>query len=168
MSSGLVVGRLLHEREVVECLHDLLGVGVVLAALADPDPAGALELGLGPGVAVTAEHVFGEVGQPTPADDRRRAAEASVDDVRAEPDDLEELRAAVGVDRGDAHLRQDLEHAGLDGGLEAGLRLGADEVLVVGLVGAVAPRSRARGGGRWRRRRSRAGRRPRARRGRRR
>ncbi len=135
--AGLVVGCLLHEREVVERLHHLLGVGVLLAALADADPTGAVELRLRPGVAVTAQHVVGKVCERQTAHDRRRAAEAAVDDLRPEPHDLEELRASVRVDGGDAHLRQDLEHACFDGGLEARLRLGADEVVVVGLVGHV-------------------------------
>ena len=48
------------------------------------------------------------------ADPRRRAGEAQVDDLAIQADDLEQLRAAIAADGGDAHLRDDLEQAFLD------------------------------------------------------
>ena len=52
------------------------------------------------------EHV-----EPDAADPRRRAGEVALDHVRGEPDGLEDLRAVVGLDRRDAHLRERLEQA---------------------------------------------------------
>ncbi len=49
--------------------------------------------------------------QADPADPRGGAGEVPVDQRRLEADGLEDLRAAVGLDRGDAHLRDRLQQA---------------------------------------------------------
>ena len=53
----------------------------------------------------------------------------------AEADGLEDLGAAVGVDRRDAHLGQDLEDAVFDRGLETLLGFGGRQIGVLGRVG---------------------------------
>ena len=58
-----------------------------------------------------AQHLLGEHVEPDAAQARRGAGEAGLDDVGAQPDGLEDLRAGVGGDRRDAHLRHGLAHA---------------------------------------------------------
>ena len=48
---------------------------------------------------------------PTPLDARGRVREVRVDELLAQADRLEHLRAAVALQRRDAHLRHDLQHA---------------------------------------------------------
>ena len=60
---------------------------------------------------VAGEDVLAERLPADAADHVGRAGEAHVDDLGRQADDLEDLRAPVGVDGADAHLRQDLEHA---------------------------------------------------------
>ena len=71
--------------------------------------AAVVLLGIGAGVAL--ERLAGELAEPDAADRRRRAGEAAVDDVAVEADRLEDLGAAVGLDRRDPHLRDHLQQA---------------------------------------------------------
>mmetsp|Transcript_21078 Transcript_21078/g.39507 ORF Transcript_21078/g.39507 Transcript_21078/m.39507 type:complete len:1048 (-) Transcript_21078:533-3676(-) len=58
-----------------------------------------------------------------------RSREATVDDLLAEPDSLEDLGALVGLQGGDAHLTHDLQQA-----LGRGLSVGGDHVVVAVLL----------------------------------
>ena len=62
----------------------------------------------------------GELVDADAADARGRAREVLVDEVAREADGLEYLRAVVALDRRDAHLGHDLDHA-LGDGLLVGL-----------------------------------------------
>eukprot|EP00955_Chlamydomonas_euryale_P046641 353460-Chlamydomonas_euryale.AAC.20 len=64
-----------------------------------------------------------QIGQRHAADARHGAAEAHVDDVRAQTVGLEDLRAVVARQQRDAHLGQDLQDALLNRLLEVALRL---------------------------------------------
>src|SRR5690349_23023373 len=48
-------------------------------------------------------------------DARRRAREITVDDLMVQADRFEDLCAAIGLDRGDAHLREDFQQPLADG-----------------------------------------------------
>ena len=63
------------------------------------------------------EDLLGDHVEPDPAHAGGRPSEVVVDDVLAEPERLEHLRAAVALDRGDAHLGHHLHHA-LGGSLD--------------------------------------------------
>jgi hypothetical protein len=132
---GSHVLRGLHQREVVQRVDDLLALAVVLAALAHPEEPWGLELGLEPRLRVARQRVPPEVGPADAAHHRGRPREADVDHLGGEPDHLEDLGPPVRVDGGDAHLREDLQHPLLDGGLEALLRLGRRGVAAVVGVG---------------------------------
>ena len=69
---------------------------------------------------VTALQLLGEDLQAHALHPARGAAEGALDDVVRQPHRLEDLRALVGLQRGDAHLRHHLEHA-LGGALAVGL-----------------------------------------------
>ena len=60
---------------------------------------------------VAAAHFFGDHRDADTADARGRAREVLVDERLVETDSLEELRAAVALDGGDAHLGHHLEDA---------------------------------------------------------
>ena len=91
---------------------DDLGVpDVALAAQAIGVDAARVELAAGERVLVAAPDVRGDPLEADPPDPRRRAGEVAGDDVRREADALEQLRAAVGHHRRDAHLREHLEQA---------------------------------------------------------
>ena len=95
-------------------LRDRARVPLMVLAVAPPgvDPAhGEQPGGLGVGAQVARERLAREHVEPDPADPRRRAGEVALDHVRGEPDGLEDLRAVVGLDRRDAHLRERLEQA---------------------------------------------------------
>ena len=139
-------------------VEDVGVVGVVLAAaLAEPDEPGLVERRL-------RRRERGLV----PARGRRRRAcrsrcrrprttvnrEARVDDLGAEPEGLEDLGGPVAVDGRDPHLREDLQHAVLERGLELGLRLGRMELAELVVVGHARHASRARAAGTRRRRRN--------------
>ncbi len=63
------------------------------------------------GARVPVERLAGEHGAADSADPRGRAGEVALDERRLEPDRLEDLRAAVGGDRRDPHLRDRLQQA---------------------------------------------------------
>ena len=63
------------------------------------------------GRGVPERHLLGDHLEPDAAEGRAGAGEPPVDDVLREADGLEDLRAAVGRDRRDAHLRHHLEDA---------------------------------------------------------
>ena len=92
-------------------------------------------------VGVASQHVRGDVLEPETADRRRRCLEAQVDDLSCDAHRVEDLRAAVRVDAGDAHLGQHLQDALLDG-----LLVGDEGVRGIGVAGP-APRREARNGG---------------------
>ena len=75
--------------------------------------------------AMTHQHFLRDHVHADAADARRRPGEVLVDDVLAQADRFEHLRAAIALDRGDAHLRHHLDDA---------LGRGLDEVLAGGLV----------------------------------
>ena len=64
---------------------------------------------VGIGARVPVERLAREHVGADAADPRRRAGEVPLDERRLEPDRLEDLRAAVGRDRRDAHLRNRLQ-----------------------------------------------------------
>ena len=68
-----------------------------------------------------------------------RADETAVDDLGAEAECLEDLRALVGLQRRDAHLGHDLEHA-----LGDALAVGGDDRVVVREVVRIEPPVAAR------------------------
>ena len=89
------------------------GAPVIIAA----DGQFGLEIGQrAEGVSVLAacassrEHV-----QPDAFDARRGAGEVLLDQLLVEPDGFEDLRAAIALQRGDAHLREGLQQALVDG-----------------------------------------------------
>src|SRR5206468_1254156 len=67
---------------------------------------------------VPGHDVFDELREAHAADARDGPREAGVDHLRAEPERLEDLGAAVRGERGDAYLRQHLEEALLRGRAE--------------------------------------------------
>src|SRR6059058_510199 len=97
-------------------------VVLAVAAVAHPPVIGERALrrvaippvrGLVPG-----HDVFGDLREAHAADARDGPREAGVDHLRAQPERLEDLGAAVRGERGDAHLRQHLEEALLRGRAE--------------------------------------------------
>ena len=60
---------------------------------------------------VALANLVGDVNEFEAADARNRAGEVAVDERAAETDGFEDLRAAIALDRRDAHLRADLEQA---------------------------------------------------------
>ena len=67
------------------------------------------------GHAVAAQCLFTDFADADAFDPRRRAGEIAVDQFVIESDRFENLRAAIGLDRGDAHLRENLEQAFVNG-----------------------------------------------------
>ena len=86
------------------------------------------------------------MSKPTPPTSDAVNREARLDDLGAEADDLEDLGAPVGVDGGDAHLRQDLQHAGLERGLELAPGPPTMELAELVVVGHARHGLAARGG----------------------
>jgi hypothetical protein len=64
-----------------------------------------------------------ELGEADAAEWGGRSEKAAVDDVRAEPERVEEVRAAVAIDDGDAHLGHDLGEPEIEGVQEIGFAL---------------------------------------------
>ena len=98
-----------------------LGVEEVDLALAAPlvvaagrQRLGRLDLAL-VGGAVASATSLARVWRPTPPIERVGAGEVAVDEVGVEADGLEDLRAGVGGDGGDADLGHHLEHARAQG-----------------------------------------------------
>ncbi len=90
------------------CSLDDVRIGLVrLAALAELDVAGVLQARRPRPV----ERLALELGEADAADRRVRPGEAELDHLGREPDDVEDLGAAVRRDVGDAHLGHDLEDA---------------------------------------------------------
>src|SRR5208283_3504120 len=93
---------------------------VVFAVDAVGVVAAGVELGLGfgdgaEGELVLAAGLFGQHIEADPLDARGGAGEVLVDDAAGQADGLEDLGAAIALQRGDAHLRKDLEQALVDG-----------------------------------------------------
>ena len=132
---------------------------VRLAAGPVLDVAGALELARRPSRGARSSR--SSSAKPIPPSERRRAGEAELDDLRREPERLEELRAPVRGHVGDAHLRHHLEDAVLERGAEAALRLAGRRVVAAEAVrgGECRHRLEREPRDRRRRRRNRAGRR---------
>ncbi len=87
---------------------------VVLAARApgvEPDHRQQLVRRPGVGARVARERVLGDRPDADAADPRGGAGEVPLDELRREADRLEDLRAAVGRHRRDAHLRHRLQQA---------------------------------------------------------
>ena len=61
------------------------------------------------------QHDLGDFLQADAVEMRSGAVEKPIDDLAPQADDLENLRAAIGIDRADAHLRHDLQQAVFDG-----------------------------------------------------
>ena len=90
--------------------------GVVLAAQAPGVGAAdvqhvAIDRRVAIGVAVTAHALLGDLGQAGALDRGVGAGEVLLDEGGREPDRVEDLRAAVGLVGGDAHLGHHLQHA---------------------------------------------------------
>ena len=82
---------------------------------------------------VTHEHFLRDHVHADAADTRRRPREVLVDDVLTQAHRFEHLRAAIALDRGDAHLGHDLDDAlgrGLDQVLARSLVIDVDEAIV--------------------------------------
>ena len=96
-------------------LRDRVRVPVVVLAVAPPrveaDHRQERVGGAGIRARVARERLLGELADADAADPRRRAGEVALDELRPEPDRLEDLRAAVRRDRRDPHLRHRLEQA---------------------------------------------------------
>src|SRR5690606_8304604 len=58
---------------------------------------------------VSPKRFLRDLGDPCSTDPRRRAGEVAIDELLIEPECLEDLRTAVTLQRGDAHLGEDLE-----------------------------------------------------------
>ena len=108
------VGAALVPRGLLE-RRDRLRVPAVELAVAAPGVDAARRQQRGArgrvGAPMAVEALPGEHVQAHAADARRRPREVLVDDLPLEPDRLEDLRARVGADRRDPHLREDLEQA---------------------------------------------------------
>ena len=122
--------RVLLERRVVVRAHRLLqpvdrlrveqvrlAVRAPLVLAARRRSAWPFDLPLRECGAMAHQHFLRDDVEADAADARRRPGEIFVDDVLAQADGFEHLRAAIALDRGDAHLRHHLDHA-LDGGLD--------------------------------------------------
>ena len=99
---------------VLQLRHRLGGPHVVLAAHAHGVVAadaehGAVDRRVGEGVAVAAHGLFRDLGQPYALDARVGAGEILVDEFLAQADRVEDLRAAIGLVGGDAHLGHHLQ-----------------------------------------------------------
>ena len=94
---------------------DDIGVGRVIfgALLVMLVEAGALEgrLRRGQPLGMQRQHLLTEVGEGRATDRRWRSGEAEVDHAGIEPEDFENLRPLVAVERRDAHLGEHLEGA---------------------------------------------------------
>ncbi len=77
----------------------------------------AVDLAVGEGVLVAHLDFARDDVEADAVDARGGPGEVFVDDGRMQADGFENLRAAVALDGGDAHLGDDLDHA-LDGGLD--------------------------------------------------
>ena len=64
--------------------------------------------------AVPPHRLFGDLGKRDPFDPSRSAGEVLADELRLEADSIENLRAAIRLVRGDAHLGHHLENALVD------------------------------------------------------
>ena len=73
-----------------------------------------MRLPVGKSLLVSQLHFLGNHIEANAADARRRPGEVAIDEVFVEADGLEDLRAAIALDRGDAHLRDDLDDAFVD------------------------------------------------------
>ena len=85
---------------------------------------GAVHLPLRKGVAMPLQHLFGQHVHTDALDAGWRPGEIPVNDGLIQPDSLEDLRAAVALNGGDAHLGHRLHnafHGGLDVFLDRGL-----------------------------------------------
>ena len=76
----------------------------VAAPLQDAAHGQQVTLGARVGAEVALERLDGELVQADAADPRRGAGEVPVDQLAVQADGLEDLRAAVGLDRRDPHL----------------------------------------------------------------
>jgi hypothetical protein len=123
---------------VVQRIDHVRVVAVVLAAaLAVAEESGLVEGGL---LArergfVPPEDVGAERVEADAADLGHREPQACLDDLGGEPNGFEDLRSSVAVDGGDAHLREDLQHAVLERGLQLGLRFRRVELPELVVVG---------------------------------
>ncbi len=61
------------------------------------------------------QHTLRDLGQADAVEMRSGSVKKPIDDLAPQADDLENLRAAIGIDGADAHLRHDLQQAVLDG-----------------------------------------------------
>src|SRR5947208_15302894 len=64
---------------------------------------------------MTRQHLLPKIGKGRAADRRRRPGKTGIDDLGIEPNDLEDLRALVAVDGGNAHLGENFQSAVFDG-----------------------------------------------------
>ena len=69
----------------------------------------AIDRNIAEGIAMPAHRLLGDLGKPHAFDARCGAGEIFRDEIRLEPDRVEDLRAAIGLIGGDAHLGHHLE-----------------------------------------------------------
>ena len=133
-SEGAVVFLRIAAHRVLQAGDGLGGPDMVLAAHAHRIVAADVEhrcvdRRIAEGVAVAAHRLFGDLGQPHAFDAGMGAGEILVDEVLAQADRVENLRAAIGLIGGDAHLRHHLEQAFVDR-----LDVALDDFLLVELL----------------------------------
>ena len=115
----LLVGRASSATHGVLEERDRLGVPLVMLAVAAPgvqtDDGQELVGALRVCPRVPYQRALGDLGQPDAADPRRRAGEVALDELAREADCFEHLRAAIGRQGRDAHLRDRLQQPLADG-----------------------------------------------------
>ena len=111
LGAAVDLGGPLKRRHDVGREHVRLPLPPPLVAAAHVELERLRHAGLGPGMLVTIGALLGHTLEANPADPARRPREEFIDEPLLEADRLEDLRAAVALLRGDAHLAHHLEQA---------------------------------------------------------
>ena len=111
LGAAVDLGGPLERRHDVGREHVRLPLPPPLIAAADVEFERLGHAGLGPGMLVTIGALLGHALEADAADPARRPREEFIDEPLLETDRLEDLRAAVALLRGDAHLAHHLQQA---------------------------------------------------------